>query len=341
MLGAMRWGDRGDARQDRVLAMLARALGAASDERRAGIVVRRYASGVCGADHVALIACGPERGHATLRDPGDDFPGLAAGAMPAGTCLTVRLGRPHARCRGDAPLLGCDLCGRIDLDTACAPLTAAGAVVGAVLVTGRCLTDDASERLDEIAAIAGPAIAGLRAFDLASAHSHTDALTGLPNRRAAENAAERMVALGRRCAQAVTAIRVDIDGIAVLTDRFGGEAGDSVVQSLAAILRARLRASDLVARVGADEFLAVLPDTGSTEAVALGEGLRRLAREFTPSGSPDPVTVSVGVASFPVDAEAGAELLAAAERALLAAQTAGGDRVTVLSPPDPWELLSG
>lgn len=337
----MRWGDRGEARSDRVLAMLARALGAASDERRAGAVVRRHAIEACGADHIALVACGPERGRATLRDPGEDFPGLAAGATPAGTCLAVRLGRPHARGRGEAPLLGCELCGGLDLDTACAPLTAAGAVVGSVVATGRALADDAPERLDEIAAIAGPALAGLRAFDLASAHAHTDALTGLPNRRAAEDAVERIVALGRRCAQAVTALRVDVDGIAAVNDRFGAETADGIIQSLAAVLRARLRESDLVARVGGDEFLALLPDTGSDEAIALAEGLCRLAREFTPPGSPDPVTVSVGVASFPVDAESATELLQAADRALLAAQTAGGDRVAAVEPPDPWELLSG
>lgn len=340
MLRSMGWGRRGTA-DERSLATLARALGAAPDERRAGAVVRRHAMESCSADHLALIACGPERGRAILRDPGEDFPALAAGATPAGTCLAVRLGRPHARRRSERPLLGCELCGALDVDTACAPLTAAGAVVGALLATGRALTDDAAARLDEIAAVAGPAIAGLRAFDLASAHSHTDALTGLPNRRAAEDAIDRMTALARRSAQTLAALRVDVDGIAAVNERFGHEAGDAIIQSLAAVLRARLRASDLVARVGGDEYLALLPDTGSAEAVGLGEGLCRIAREFTPPGAADPVTVSVGVASFPVDADTPTDLLEAAERALLAAQTAGGDRVAAVEPPDPWDLLSG
>jgi diguanylate cyclase (GGDEF)-like protein len=340
MLRPMGWGRRAAA-QGSSLTTLARALGAAPDERRAGAIVRRQVTESCGADHVALIACGPERGRAAVRDPGEDFPGLAAGATPAGTCLAVRLGRPHARRRGEQPLLGCELCGCLDLDTACAPLTAAGAVVGSVLATGRCLSDEAPARLDEVAAVAGPAIAGLRAFDLASAHSHTDALTGLPNRRAAEDAIDRMAAHARRSAQTLTALWVDLDGIAAVNERFGHEAGDAIIQSLAAVLRARLRASDLVARVGGDEYLALLPDTGSTEAVGLAEGLCRIAREFTPPGAADPVTVSVGVACFPIDADTPGDLLSAAERALLAAQTAGGDRVAAVEPPDPWELLSG
>lgn len=322
-----------------MLGSLARALGAASDERRADDIVRRHVIESCNAEHVALIACGPERGRAVLRDPGGAFPELAAGAAPAGTCLTVRLGRPHARRRANEPLLGCELCGSLDADTACAPLTAAGAVIGAVLATGRPLAGDATDTLDDVAAVAGPAIASLRAFDLASAHAHTDSLTALPNRRAAEDAAERMVALARRSAQPLAVMLVDLDGIAALNDQLGAEAGDDVIYSLAALLRARLRTSDLVARVAGDEFLAVLPNTQSDDVLELARGLCRLARELTPRGAPDPVTVSVGVASFPLDGEVAADVIAAAEKALLEAKTAGGDRVTAVDPPDPWSLI--
>jgi diguanylate cyclase (GGDEF)-like protein len=209
-----------------------------------------------------------------------------------------------------------------------------------VLAAGERLTDDAPETLDDVAAIAGPAIAALRAFDLASAHAHTDGLTGLPNRRAAEDGAERMVALARRRAETVSAMRIDLDGISALNDRLGNEAGDGVIQSLAAVLRARLRSSDLVARFGGDEFVVLLPDTAAEVAVELGEGLCRLARELTPPGATDPVTVSVGISSFPLDGETASEVLDSAERALLGAKSAGGDRVASVDPPDPWSLLS-
>jgi diguanylate cyclase (GGDEF)-like protein len=320
--------------------MLARALGAAPDERRASGVVRRYVEQACEAENVVLIACGPERGRAVIHYDVDAPTALAAAATPGGTCLTVRLGRPHARRAGDSPLLACELCGGLTGDTACAPLTAAGAVVGAVLATGGTLVDDAPEILDDIAAIAGPAIAALRSFDLAAAHAHTDGLTGVPNRRAAEDGAERMVAHARRRAESLSMMRVDLDGIAGLNDRLGTEAGDGVIQSLAAVLRARLRSSDLVARFGGDEFVVLLPDTAAEVAVELAEGLCRLARELTPPGANDPVTVSVGIASFPLDGESAQDVLTAAERALLDAKTAGGDRVTAVDPPDPWSLLS-
>lgn len=319
--------------------MLARALGAAPDERRASEIVRRHVQVACRADDVTLIACGPERGRVELR-PDDDAPSvLEAAATPASSCLTVRLGRPHARRRDEEPLLACELCGALDADTACAPLTAAGSVVGAVLASGTGLAPDAPEVLDDVAAVAGPAIASLRAFDLAGAHAHTDPLTGLPNRRSAEESAERLVALARRCAQPLTVMRIDVDGISSLNDRLGAEVGNGLIHSLAAILRARMRTSDLVARFGFDELLVVLPDTQTDVGVQLGEDLRRLAHELTPSGAADTVTVSVGVASFPIDGDTCADVLASAERALLVAQTEGGDRVAATEPPDPSELF--
>ena len=319
--------------------MLARALGAAPDERRATEVVRRHALVACRADDVHVIACGPEHGRAELRGEHGEPTALAAAATPASSCLTVRLGRPHARRRDDLPLLSCELCGSLDADTACAPLTAAGTVVGAVLATGRALVDEAPEVLDEIAAIAGPAIAGVRAFDLASAHAHTDPLTGLPNRRAATDATDRLIALARRCAQPLTVMRIDVDGISELNDRLGAPAGNGVIHALAAVLRTRMRTSDLVARFGFDELLVVLPDTTADVGVSLGDDLRRLAYELTPTGSAQDVTVSVGVAAFPVDGSTTSDVLSAAERALLVAQAEGGDRVATTEPPDPRSLF--
>jgi diguanylate cyclase (GGDEF)-like protein len=218
-------------------------------------------------------------------------------------------------------------------------MTACGTVVGSLLATGSRVRADALVRLDMAAAIAGPAIAGLRSFELASVLAHTDPLTSLPNQRAAEESAEQLVALARRAAHSLAALRLDVDGLARLNDRLGTETGDGVIAGVGALLRARLRTSDVVARIGGDEFLAILPDTSVETAVALAQGLRGLVGEMTPPTSPDPVTVSVGVAAFPQDADDVFGLLAAAERALLSAKSAGGNRVFAVEPPDPWALL--
>jgi diguanylate cyclase (GGDEF)-like protein len=94
-----------------------------------------------------------------------------------------------------------------------------------------------------------------------------------------------------------------------------------------------------VARVAGDEFLVLLPNTSSDQAVELAQGLCRLTHELTPRGAPDPVTVSVGVASFPLDGETAGDVVGAATRALVDAKSAGGDRVTAVDPPDPWSLI--
>ncbi len=134
-------------------------------------------------------------------------------------------------------------------------------------------------------------------------------------------------------------LRIDVDGMLALNERVGHEIGDTVIASLAALLRARLRASDVVARIGGDEFLVLLPDTTPDAGIALAEGLRGLTAELSPAET-DELTVSVGVASFPVDAESARDLLDSAEQALVSAKTAGGNRVYAVEPPDPWSLFN-
>jgi diguanylate cyclase (GGDEF)-like protein len=336
----MRLGERGDDRRRRVMTELARALGAAPDEWRASDVLRRHILADCEADDVALITSGPERGRATFSDLTGGLTAVASSGVPAGSCLAVRLGKPHAYCADEHMLMRCELCDRVQGESATVPLIAAGTVIGAVLASGSRLHPDALERLDDAAAVFGPVIAGLRAFELASAHAHTDTLTGLPNRRAAEEDVERLSALSRRSAQALTMLRVDVDGMLALNDQLGHELGDTVIASLAALLRARLRSSDVVARTGGDEFLVLLPDTTREAGVALAEGLRALTSELTPVEATDQLTVSVGVASFPVDAESARGLLDSAERALESAKSAGGNRVFAVEPPDPWSLFT-
>jgi diguanylate cyclase (GGDEF)-like protein len=331
--------DRGDDRHD-VVIEFARALAAAPDEWRAAEVLRRHLLDICEADDVGLITSGPERGRATFRDLTGGLAALTSGGVPPASCLAVRLGRPHAHTPSERPLMRCELCDRLQGESVTVPLVAAGTVIGALVVAASRLHPEAMFRLEESASVFGPVLAGLRAFELASAHAHTDTLTGLPNRRAAEEDVERLSALSRRSAQALTLLRVDVDGMLALNDRVGHETGDSVIVSLATLLRARLRSSDVVARIGGDEFLVLLPNTAPEAGVALAEGLRSLTCELTPLDALDQLTVSVGVASFPLDAESPRDLLEAAERALRSAKTAGGNRVYAVEPPDPWTLLN-
>lgn len=144
--------------------------------------------------------------------------------------------------------------------------------------------------------------------------AHTDALTGLPNRRAWD---ERLAALtAEELARASLAL-VDLDRFKDVNDRAGHLAGDAALQDAARALRQAVRARDLLARIGGDEFGVLLLNCAAADAGAAAERIRRAV-----SGT-GKLTASAGVASARGTA---AELLAAADVALLAAKDAGRDR---------------
>ncbi len=160
-----------------------------------------------------------------------------------------------------------------------------------------------------------------------------DPLTGLYNRRFAlpqlSHIAENAVADGTSFAAFV----VDIDRFKRVNDRFGHAAGDLVLVEVANRLTANLRAGDLLARIGGEEFLAVLPDISLDEAQGIAERLCRamsVDQFHLQDGTAIAVTVSIGMAishATPADQIMG--LIEDADYALLAAKTAGRNQVTV------------
>jgi len=164
-----------------------------------------------------------------------------------------------------------------------------------------------------------------------------DPLTGLLNRPAAER---RMPALLATAADAAAAadsdhrcalVLVDVDGFKALNARYGHAAGDRALLALATCLRESCDADDLVARWGSEEFLVVRADTSAAAAFALAAHLRGAAERLrvdAGQGELLPLTVSVGVAPFPLSQHAEARLqdsVALAERAVQAAGHAGGN----------------
>ena len=124
---------------------------------------------------------------------------------------------------------------------------------------------------------------------------------------------------------------IDIDHFKTINDRFGHAAGDSVLVEIARRLQATLRSSDIIARIGGEEFLVIAPDTPKTEAGKLAERLRQAVadRPVMVGQTALPVTISIGVAD---QAASGCQntdqLLNAADAALYAAKAAGRNRVS-------------
>ncbi|MFN8122803.1 MAG: GGDEF domain-containing protein [Thermoleophilia bacterium] len=149
-----------------------------------------------------------------------------------------------------------------------------------------------------------------------------DQLTGLPNRRALDMAVEAALRRWARHEEPVTLLTLDVDRFKEINDRDGHAGGDRALREVAAVLRDSLRAVDTVARLGGDEFVVLLPGCGRDAAPEVAEKVRS-AVSRTPSG----VTVSVGSATVPGDADDAAGLFRASDAALYAAKHGGRNRV--------------
>ncbi|MGK2936672.1 MAG: diguanylate cyclase [Solirubrobacteraceae bacterium] len=248
-------------------------------------------------------------------------------------CLAVRLA--SRRHEGDAAALSvlrCEVCGGLEGQADCSPLIVGGEVIGAALVRHPDpLTERQDRAVDESVAQAAPVLANLRNLALAESRAATDGLTGLPNRRAFEETLKRMAAQAGRTKTPLSALALDLDHFKTINDTHGHEVGDEVLAAMGALLADLVRASDVAARVGGEEFFVLAPDTARDGAVALAETIRAAVREVAVPGAAQ-VTVSIGVASLPEDASTPVGLLRAADRLLYAAKEHGRDRVEASAP---------
>ncbi|MBT9383448.1 diguanylate cyclase [Pseudooceanicola sp. CBS1P-1] len=168
--------------------------------------------------------------------------------------------------------------------------------------------------------------------------SVTDPLTGLSNRRFA---LPRLARAAREAAQEARPFAVllpDIDHFKAVNDRHGHAAGDRTLQSVARILKDSLRAEDVVARIGGEEFLILLPDTGPEAARHVADRLCASVRDrMRAQGLPAPdqaVTISVGLTFGLAGRRDPAQLLADADAALYRAKHAGRDQVALHPGPE-------
>jgi diguanylate cyclase (GGDEF)-like protein len=156
------------------------------------------------------------------------------------------------------------------------------------------------------------------------AMARTDALTGLPNRRAWDEALERELALANRSGMPVCVALLDLDHFKEFNDLNGHPAGDTHLRDVATVWSARLRASDLIARYGGEEFAVLLTATDAHQAQELIESLRACV--------PSEETVSAGIAEWD-GIESGTELLIRADRALYQAKRNGRNRTIAIHAP--------
>ena len=164
----------------------------------------------------------------------------------------------------------------------------------------------------------------------------TDPLTGLYNRRYALPHLARVARRAEETGKPFSVMMLDLDRFKTVNDRHGHAAGDAVLKEIARRLKDNLRAEDLVARIGGEEFLVVMPDTGLPEAHAAAERLRRVteARPVRLPGQDDDihVTLSVGLSVSRANrtpSSRAREVFERADRALMGAKVGGRNQVTI------------
>jgi diguanylate cyclase (GGDEF)-like protein len=158
--------------------------------------------------------------------------------------------------------------------------------------------------------------------------AHVDSLTGCLNHRGFRERLDGEVARAQRAQRPVALVHADLDHFKQVNDSFGHPVGDEVLRRVGAALRGIARRSDVVARIGGEEFAILLPDTRLDEAAGVAERVREAVGTLD---RPVQVTVSVGVSALPEVADTEQQLISTADRALYAAKRSGRDRV-VLSP---------
>jgi diguanylate cyclase (GGDEF)-like protein len=182
-------------------------------------------------------------------------------------------------------------------------------------------TSDSEEIISLLAAYAAVAIHNVQLAE----QSLNDHLTGAFNRRYLAMRLDEEISRTQRTGEPLSLAIVDVDRFKQVNDTHGHPAGDTVIRGVAQLLINQSRAYTVVTRYGGDEFAIVLPSTPKAGAMGYGERIKRIVASYPfPTG---PVTVSIGTATLPGDAETRDDLVGAADRALYRAKQGGRNRV--------------
>lgn len=220
--------------------------------------------------------------------------------------------------------------------TLCVGLAAFGAVVGVIRtahVVGAWL-DIGATLLFSLAVIVSMRRRIAALVGQLRREARTDALTGLANVRAFEEVLDRELLVHERHGDPLSLLAIDIDHFKQINDTAGHPAGDTALRRLADLLAGAARRTDTVARLGGEEFGVLLADCARARAIERAEALRQ-AVQAAAARWPQPLTVSIGVATVPDHAGDGAGMRAAGDAALYEAKSAGRNTVRTLDPRPP------
>jgi diguanylate cyclase (GGDEF)-like protein len=219
------------------------------------------------------------------------------------------------------------------------PLAAGGRTTGLLELyltsEERVVSEHEVEVYGTMASHAAAALQNVRLMRQLREAADIDQLTGIHNHRALQERLTQEVARSARARTPLSVLLLDLDGFKAINDQHGHADGDRVLQNVAATLRLAVRANDIVARYGGDEFVVVMPDTDLEAARHVADRVVtsvRAVRHQLSDGSEGVVACSAGLALYPTDGRTAARLLRAADAAMYGVKRGGGDALGRAEP---------
>lgn len=296
-------------------------------------VVARSAKKIFPSTAGGLFIISPSRNLVDAVATWGDFP-TSERVFTPDQCWALRRGRTHV-----VENLGTDLVCRhveepLPASYLCVPMAAQGETIGSLHLRIDYQNGDAIAAKKQLATAVADhialALANLRLQQTLRDQAVHDLLTGLFNRRYMDEMLERELLRAARRSTPVGVIMMDIDHFKQFNDLFGHEGGDALLSALGSYLRGSIRGEDIACRYGGEEILLILPDASLEDTLQRAEELRegikalRVEHRRQPLG---PVTVSAGVAAFPVCGKSKEDIIHLADIALYRAKVEGRDRV--------------
>ncbi len=202
------------------------------------------------------------------------------------------------------------------------PLIADERLIGAVSLYSNGLTIYQEEHLrllETISRTAADAILKSVQHAETTAYALTDPMTSLPNARSLQQQFDKEVARANRTGHSFQVLVLDLDGFKAVNDTFGHKVGDKMLKEISRIIKEQLREYDFLSRYGGDEFVALVPETGSSDVLELCRRIETAVSEFDlPVGldSVAKVGVSIGAASYPNHGETFDQMIISADKAM-------------------------
>ena len=259
-------------------------------------------------------------------------------------CWALRMGQEHLVQDLSSGLICGHLAGEVSKNYLCVPLIAHGETLGLLLLLKNrqenpqeVAINEAKQRLATTAAKqVALSLANLNLRNTLQQQAIRDPLTGLFNRRYMEETLRREILRVQRKGAPLGIIMLDLDLFKHFNDSFGHEAGDILLKAVGSLLQTTIRREDIACRYGGEEFILILPEatmeTTRERAELIRQGVQLLQVQYQ-GESLGQITVSLGVAGFPLQGDEGEAIIRAADAAMYQAKQGGRNRVVSAGEP--------